>query len=73
MAVEHGTMRMSVHSGVQERLGRVAKISTFYLVGYIKDSCDFKMGSWDLGIILECLPNLARGTKECRVINTKNV
>ena len=28
---------MSVHSEVQERLGRVAKFSAFYLVGIMKE------------------------------------
>ena len=30
-------LRMSIHSGVQERLGRVAKFSAFYLVGFMKE------------------------------------
>ena len=29
-------LRMSIHSGVQERLGRVAKFSAFYLVEIMK-------------------------------------
>ena len=30
-------LRVSVHSGVQERLGRVEKFSAFYLVRIIKE------------------------------------
>ena len=29
--------RMIIHSGVQERLGRVAKFSVFYLAGFSKE------------------------------------
>ena len=29
-------LRISIHSGVQERLGRVAKLSAFYLVDITK-------------------------------------
>ena len=39
---------MSVHSGVKKRLGRVAKSSAFYLVGFAKEFVIMQCGS------LEC-------------------
>ena len=44
---------MSIYSGVQERLGRVAKFSAFYLVGFMKEFVISQWGSWDVGISLE--------------------
>ena len=35
---------MSIHTGIQERLGRVAKFSAFYLVGFVKEFYYFAIG-----------------------------
>ena len=45
MVVEHQASRSSIHSGVQERLGRVTRFSIFDLVGFTKEFCYFKMSN----------------------------
>ena len=44
VVVEHWALRMSIHAGVQQRLGRVENFSAFYLVGFMKEFCYFTMG-----------------------------
>ena len=42
-------LRMSIHSGVQERLGGVEKCSAFYLAGIAKELTILQWESWDQG------------------------